>query len=98
MPFALENIGWKTYMVNASWDVLEVVFVAYYWVETRNRSLEEIDEVFEGRMHIRNENVIESCDLGTNKAFGVDLDELRFYHTGREVGLPKAGSTNGEES
>jgi hypothetical protein len=50
-PFALEAIGWKTYMINASWDVLEVLFIIFIWVETSNKTLEEIDEVIEGEMH-----------------------------------------------
>lgn len=50
-PFAMANLGWKTYMMNGSWDVLEVVFIWFYWVETKGKSLEEIDEVLEGRKH-----------------------------------------------
>jgi len=50
-PFALEAIGWKTYMMNGSWDVLEVFFIAYYWVETKGKTLEEIDEVLDGTKH-----------------------------------------------
>ena len=38
-------------MMNGSWDVLEVVFIWFYWVETKGRTLEEIDEVFEGKKH-----------------------------------------------
>ena len=62
MPFALESIGWKTYMVNASWDILEVVFVVLYWVETSKRSLEEIDEVFEMEMRLGAENIIRAVN------------------------------------
>ncbi|KAH8689437.1 MFS sugar transporter-like protein [Talaromyces proteolyticus] len=58
MPFALNSIGWKTYMINASWDVLEVIFVALFWVETSKRSLEEIDELFEGEIHSSNDNFV----------------------------------------
>jgi sugar porter (SP) family MFS transporter len=50
-PFAMASLGWKTYMMNASWDVLEVVYMWFYWVETKGKSLEEIDEVFEGKKH-----------------------------------------------
>jgi hypothetical protein len=50
-PFALEAMGWKTYMMNGSWDVLEVGFIWWYWVETKGKSLEEIDEVLEGKKH-----------------------------------------------
>ncbi|KAJ7145289.1 MFS sugar transporter-like protein [Mycena filopes] len=50
-PFALENIGWKTYMINAAWDALEVPFVWWYWVETQGKTLEEIDELLDGVKH-----------------------------------------------
>ncbi|CAM1502653.1 Fc.00g074290.m01.CDS01 [Cosmosporella sp. VM-42] len=43
-PFALESIGWKTYMINGAWDVFKLAFVLVYWVETKGRTLEEIDD------------------------------------------------------
>jgi hypothetical protein len=49
MPIALYNIGWKMYMLNGGWDVLMVLAVMYYWVETKGKTLEEVDEVIEGR-------------------------------------------------
>lgn len=50
-PFALEAIGWKTYMINGAWDVVELVVVLVFWVETRHRTLEEIDENLDGEIH-----------------------------------------------
>lgn len=50
-PFALEAIGWKLYMINASWDVLEVLFIIFIWVETSNKTLEEIDVLIDGEVH-----------------------------------------------
>jgi hypothetical protein len=49
-PYALEAIGWKTYMINGARDVLELLFVLFFWVETKGKSLEEIvrDLVVEG--------------------------------------------------
>ncbi|MCJ1239887.1 hypothetical protein MMC14_007885 [Varicellaria rhodocarpa] len=51
MPIALANIGWKTYMINGAWDVVMVGLIAYYWVETKGRTLEEIDAVLDGVKH-----------------------------------------------
>ncbi|KAJ5633133.1 hypothetical protein N7490_009472 [Penicillium lividum] len=48
-PYALEAIGWKTYMINGAWDVLELAFVIFFWVETKGKTLEEIDEVMNGQ-------------------------------------------------
>lgn len=50
-PFALQDIGWKTYMINGSWDALELVFILWYWVETKGKTLEEIDELLDGTKH-----------------------------------------------
>jgi len=50
-PYALAAIGWKTYMINGAWDVLELAFVLFYWVETKGKTLEEIDEVLDGEKH-----------------------------------------------
>lgn len=50
-PYALEAIGWKTYMINATWDVLEVLFIISFWVETSGKTLEEIDMLIDGNMH-----------------------------------------------
>ncbi|CAI7673458.1 unnamed protein product [Penicillium pancosmium] len=46
-PLALEAIGWKTYFINAAWDVVQFVFVAYFWIETKGLTLEQIDAKFE---------------------------------------------------
>ncbi|KAJ7758148.1 MFS sugar transporter-like protein [Mycena maculata] len=50
-PFALANIGWKIYMINAAWDALEIPFVMWYWIETQGKTLEEIDELLDGVKH-----------------------------------------------
>ena len=38
-------------MVNGSWDIVIVVLIAVYWVETKGKTLEEIDALFEGHKH-----------------------------------------------
>jgi Na+/melibiose symporter-like transporter len=47
IPFGLEAIGWKFYMVNGCFDVLMVIFVITTWVETRGLTLEEVDDLFD---------------------------------------------------
>ncbi|ORY35341.1 general substrate transporter [Naematelia encephala] len=51
MPIGLTNIGWKMYMINGSWDIVILALIAVYWVETKGKSLEEIDAIFEGVKH-----------------------------------------------
>ncbi|CAK7238137.1 hypothetical protein SEUCBS140593_010363 [Sporothrix eucalyptigena] len=50
-PYMFEAIGWKTYMVNASWNILFFIGVYFVWVETKGKTLEEIDELFDGVKH-----------------------------------------------
>ncbi|PSR73297.1 hypothetical protein BD289DRAFT_448982 [Coniella lustricola] len=51
MNIALTNIGWKMYIINAAWDVIVLFLIAYYWVETKGKTLEEVDAIFEGAKH-----------------------------------------------
>jgi len=53
MPIAVANIGWKIYIINGAWDVLMVFAVQYWWVETKGKSLEEIDEMIEGKRYLK---------------------------------------------
>ncbi|KAK7747080.1 hypothetical protein SLS62_009236 [Diatrype stigma] len=66
-PIALDVIGWKTYMINGAWDVLQVVFIIIFWIETKGKTLEEIDEDFDGSkatntIHVQ--DVLEGRDPG----------------------------------
>ncbi|KAH8881707.1 putative hexose carrier protein [Thozetella sp. PMI_491] len=51
MPIGLNNIGWKMYMVNGSWDIVILFLIWFFWVETKGKTLEEIDALFEGEKH-----------------------------------------------
>lgn len=50
-PFSMAAIGWKTYIINASADMIMLAGVVLFWVETRGLTLEEVDKVFEGEKH-----------------------------------------------
>lgn len=63
-PFAVDALGWKVYMLNGTWDVFELAFVAYYWVETRGKTLEEIDALFDG---VKHSSVPDLEDISTGK-------------------------------
>ncbi|KAH6712378.1 MFS sugar transporter-like protein [Leptodontidium sp. MPI-SDFR-AT-0119] len=56
-PFALEAISYKAYLVNGAWDVLEIVFIWFFWVETSGKTLEEIDAVIDGIKHSEASNL-----------------------------------------
>lgn len=42
LPIAMDNVGWKFYIINAGYDVLFLILVIVFWVETKGLSLEEI--------------------------------------------------------
>ena len=48
-PIALANIGYWFYVFFVFWDVFEFAFIYLFFVETKGRTLEELDEVFEDR-------------------------------------------------
>ncbi|KAJ4418189.1 hypothetical protein N0V85_001521 [Neurospora sp. IMI 360204] len=46
IPPALANIGWKTYIIFAVFNFLFVPVIYFFCVETKKRSLEELDVIF----------------------------------------------------
>ncbi|EMD33849.1 hypothetical protein CERSUDRAFT_117379 [Gelatoporia subvermispora B] len=47
-PIALKAIAWKYYIVYCVWLVFELVFIYFFLVETRNKTLEETALIFDG--------------------------------------------------
>ncbi|KAG9223600.1 hypothetical protein CCMSSC00406_0009231 [Pleurotus cornucopiae] len=47
-PVALDAIAWKYYIVYCCWIAFELVFLYFFIIETKNRSLEETAALFDG--------------------------------------------------
>ena len=47
-PIALDNIGWKYYIVYSAWIAFELFVVWKWFIETKNTPLEEIAKYFDG--------------------------------------------------
>ena len=45
-PVMLSNIGWATYLVFAILNACFIPIIFFFYIETRRRSLEEIDLIF----------------------------------------------------
>jgi hypothetical protein len=46
LPSALAALTWKTYLIFMVWDVVGVITIYWFVVETKQLSLEDMDEVF----------------------------------------------------
>lgn len=46
-PIALKNIGYWFYVFFVFWDLFEFGIIYLFFVETKGRTLEEVQEVFE---------------------------------------------------
>lgn len=68
MSFAMSDLGWKFYLINASWDIMFLVFVFFFFVETKGLNLEEIAVKF------GDERVVEGLEVTSNEVINV-VDE-----------------------
>ncbi|KAH6952456.1 general substrate transporter [Ilyonectria sp. MPI-CAGE-AT-0026] len=50
-PLAIEKISWRYYAINGGWNFGILVVVVWLFVETKGRTLEEMDELFDGVVH-----------------------------------------------
>ena len=48
MPLAVANISWKYYIINGVWNIPMVAVIWWMFPETKGKTLEEIDSIFEG--------------------------------------------------
>ena len=46
-PVALEKIQWKTYLIFVIWCAVQTTVIYFFIPETKGRTLEELDEIFE---------------------------------------------------
>lgn len=72
-PYMLSDIGWKTYVVNASWNILFWAYIFFQWVETKGKTLEEIDALFDGTKH---SSVPDLKDLGAIQGLDIEKDDV----------------------
>ncbi|KAF8543136.1 general substrate transporter [Trichophaea hybrida] len=46
-PIGLGNVQWKFYFLYIVWDSFQAAFIYFFYVETKDRTLEELNEIFE---------------------------------------------------
>ena len=66
-------------MANGAWDVVMLAAIMYYWVETKGKSLEEIDAVLEGKKHsdVPDLEVIYKGKEDVRASLVVEVNELK---------------------
>lgn len=64
-PPAISNIGWKTYIIFAALNFINVAIAWYWFPETARRTLESVDYLFAGSKSVR-EVVLKSLDRREN--------------------------------
>lgn len=52
-PLAIERIAWRYCAINAGWNVGILAMVIWLFVETKSRTPEEMDELFDGTVHTK---------------------------------------------
>ncbi|THW77383.1 MFS general substrate transporter [Aureobasidium pullulans] len=68
MSFTMSDLGWKFYLINASWDIMFLVFVFFLFLETKGLNLEEI------AVRFGDERVVEGLEVTSNEVINV-VDE-----------------------
>lgn len=46
---SLEKIGWRTYIIFSIWCFIQAGTIYLYCPETKNQTLEELDEIFKSK-------------------------------------------------
>lgn len=69
-PVALKNIGYWFYVFFVFWDMFEFVFIYLFFIETKGRTLEEMDEVFEAKNPRKRS--VEKVKVVIKRSIGVD--------------------------
>lgn len=45
LPFAMNGVGWKFYIINACYDLIFIPVIIFVWIETKGVNLDTIDDV-----------------------------------------------------
>ena len=64
-------------MINGGWDALQALFVAFFWIETKGLTLEEIDRLIDGVKHTDMPD-LEDIKNGNAVVKGLDVDSVRL--------------------
>lgn len=52
-PVGLAKIGWRMFIIYGIWDIVQVAWIYFAFVETRGHTLEELDVIFEAKNPVK---------------------------------------------
>ena len=52
-PIGLKNIGWRIYIVYVVWNIVQAAWIFLFFVETKDHTLEEMDQIFESKHPVK---------------------------------------------
>jgi len=70
---AFDKAGWKYYFLFIFWDLFELAFIYFFYVETKNRTLEELTEIFRGRNRVKRS--LQKTEVVVHAGEGVEVIE-----------------------
>ncbi|KAK6533565.1 hypothetical protein TWF694_002503 [Orbilia ellipsospora] len=74
VPVALTNIAWKTYIVFCVWCMIQAIIFYFIIPETKNRTLEELDDIFNAKSPVKASIEKKKLDVDANaNIIGVDI-------------------------
>lgn len=75
---AIAAIGWHTYIILAAWNVFQATFIYFFAVETNNRTLEELTEIFDAPNPRKKSTEVQKLLVSdtTNQVIQVKDDEV----------------------
>lgn len=65
MAYAMADLSWKFYFINAAWNFVFLIIAYFTFVETKGLKLEEIAAKFEGRDYIEGVVIVNSSSHET---------------------------------
>lgn len=95
LPLAVEKISWLYYAMNAGWNIGIVLVIWWVFVETKGKTLEEIDIIFEGVVHFESGLDVDGKKLPVLDALEVagsrdGTEETKSVHKGDQKAEPTA--------
>lgn len=76
MSYAMENLGWKFYIINASYDFIFLAAAYFLFVETNGLTLEEITAKFEGTVTLEGHGS-EPRDLNASLSNSEEIKDIK---------------------